>query len=111
MQFPHASSRAVEIAEVGRATPMSLAIRFQPIRLAGHCGGEDALLGLVNDHLMAVLVRVADDGLPADQQGWYLEAGFGPCRGEGLLFPVLTAGEAWIRQQVPADWPAGETTT
>ncbi len=89
---------------------MSLTIRFQPIRLADHRDGEDALLGLVNDHLMAVLVRVADDQLPADQQGWYLEVGFGPCRGEGLLFPVLKAGEAWIRQQISANWPAAEAT-
>jgi hypothetical protein len=87
-----------------------LTICFQPIRLGNHCDGEDALLGLVDDHLVAILVRVADDELPADRQGWFLEAGFGPCRGEGLLFPELKAGETWIRQQIPANWPAGETT-
>jgi len=85
---------------------MSLDVRFAPIRLAGQYESETAQLALANQHLVAVLVRIASDDLPLERQGWCLEIGFGPCRAEGRWFPTLSSAEAWIRSQIPAKWPS-----
>lgn len=97
---PRAAPSMREEVDAETLMSMSLTIRFQPIRLGDACSAEDALLGLANDHLVAVLVRVADHELPADRQGWFLETGFGSCSREGLLFPTLKAAESWIYQQI-----------
>ena len=75
---------------------MSVVIRFQPVRLGSDPTGEEALLGFADDLLIAVLVRVAE--------GWFVEAGFGPCFGEGRVFVTLRAAEAWLREQVSERW-------
>src|SRR4051794_36476412 len=69
--------------------PVSTVVRFQPIRLGSPSGGEDAWLGWANHHLVALLVRIQGTGIPRRRHGWFLEAGYGPCRREGLLFPTL----------------------
>lgn len=90
-------------------THVPLTIRFEHIRLATPEGGEEARIGLANDHLVAVLVPLADERFPQGR-GWYLETGFGPCQMEGLLFPTLDSAETWIRQQIPETWaPAAGT--
>jgi hypothetical protein len=81
-------------------------ITFKPVWLAAKYDGEEAQLTFVDEHLMAVWVRVEGEGQPLGSHAWFLEIGFGPCRGEGVLFPTLSAVEAWIRDQVPAGWPA-----
>jgi hypothetical protein len=55
---------------------------------------------------MAVLIRAEGEDQPPGAHTWYLETGFGPCRGEGALFPTLAAVETWIRDQIPAGWLA-----
>jgi hypothetical protein len=72
---------------------VKVVVRFQPVRLGGLYGGEDAWLGWANDHLVALMVRISGRGLPRARHGWFLEAGFGPCRGEGVFFPTLPAAD------------------
>lgn len=87
-----------------------LTIRFQPVRLGGRYDGEEACLGLANDHLVTVLVPVSGEEVPSERQGWFLEVGFGPCYGEGLLFATLEAAETWMRSQIPSSWAAATRT-
>jgi hypothetical protein len=88
---------------------VKMVVRFQPVRLGGQYCGEEAWLGWANEHFVALLVRISGRGLPRTRHGWFLEAGFGPCRGEGMFFPSLSAAEDWIRDKIPAGWP-GTTT-
>ena len=81
-------------------------VTFEPVWLAGQYDGEEAQLACVDEHLVAVLVRAEGEDQPPGSQAWFLEIGFGPCRAEGTLFPTLAAVEAWIRDRVPAGWPA-----
>src|SRR5213080_1298569 len=81
-------------------------VSLEPVWLAGQYDGEAAQLAYVDNHLMAVLIRVAGEDQPPGSHAWYLENGFGPCRGEGTLFPTLAAVETWIRDHVPAGWLA-----
>jgi len=87
---------------------MARHIAFEPDWLAGQYDGEAAQLAHVDDHLVAVLVRVEGEDQPPGSHAWFLEIGFGPCRGEGTLFPTLSAAETWIRDRVPAGWPAAQ---
>ena len=82
-------------------------VRFESIRLVGQRTAEAGQLALVDDCVVAVLVRVEDENLAEDQQGWCLEAGFGPCRGDGTLFTTLDLAEAWIDSRMPPGWNAG----
>lgn len=79
---------------------MSLTVRFEPIRLAALGPSEDACLGLVDDQLVTVLVRLVECPVGRDTAPWYLETGFVPCQREGLVFQTLAAAERWIRSQV-----------
>src|SRR5687768_17591099 len=92
-----------------RIAGMTIVVRFQPVRLGGQYSGEDAWLGWANEHLVALLVRISGRGLPRTRHGWFLEAGFGPCRGEGMFFSSLSAAEDWIRDKIPAGWPGTMT--
>ena len=86
---------------------MTLVIRFEPIRVGSNCNGEEAYLGLANEQLVTVLVRLPNEDDPSVQDSWYLETGFGPCDREGLIFSTLSAAEAWIRRCMPKpDQPA-----
>ena len=54
-------------------TPLML----QPMRVRTGCRDTESRLVLLDDELVAVLVRL-DDGIHGDDQGkWFLEAGFG----------------------------------
>jgi hypothetical protein len=89
-----------------REVAMPTKVKFQPAWVAGGCDCEQARVVCVNGCLVAILLRVADPDLPRDRRGWYLELGFGPCRGEGVLFRNLQAAEAWVRARLPPDWAA-----
>lgn len=84
---------------------MDKRVRFEPIRLGGNYVGEEACLGLIRSHVVTILVRVEDETLPCESQGWFLEIGFGPCRGEGRLFQTLDAAARWMISQLPPNWP------
>ena len=81
-------------------------VSLEPVWLAGQYDGEAAQLAYVDNHLMAVLIRAEGEDQPPGSHTWYLETGYGPCRGEGTLFPTLAAVETWIRDQAPAGWLA-----
>ena len=86
--------------------PITQHVTFESVWLAGQYDGEEAQLAYVDEHLVAVLVRAEGEDQPPGSQAWFFEIGFGPCRAEGTLFPTLSAVEAWIRDRVPAGWPA-----
>ena len=78
---------------------MPVDIRFEPILLGTQDGCEEGQLGLADNRLVTVLVRLCDETIPEEQQSWYLETGFGRCEREGLIFSDLHEAEAWIREQ------------
>src|SRR5215208_403572 len=87
---------------------MSAEIAFSPTQLGGQYNAEDAWLGRVNGRLVAILVRVVGSEIPLELQGWFLEIGFGPCRGEALMFPTLEAAAVWMSGKVADSWPSEE---
>lgn len=87
-------------------TALMQSVQFQSIQVAERDGAEAAQIVWVDGCLAAVLVEVADPALADDAQGWYLQIGFGPCEGEGVLFRDLSAAEAWIRGRFGAAWAA-----
>ena len=80
---------------------MPVSIRFQQIRLGTE--GEDAWLGVADEHVLTVLVRIDGEEIPAADRGWFLQTGFGPCDQEGVFFPSLGAAESWMRDRVLAN--------
>ena len=64
---------------------------------------EDGRLVLANGHLVAVLVRLADQ-VHAERSGaWFLEAGFGPCAcAQFPVFDSLDVAQEWVRRQLGA---------
>src|SRR5215204_313012 len=84
-----------------RGSRMDAGVRFEPVRIGGQYDGEDAWLGVVKSHIVMILVRVADEEIPVESQGWFMEIGFGPCRGEGRIFPTLDAAAKWIGRHIP----------
>ncbi len=86
------------------AVAKSALVRFQPIKLAARQAAEDACLCIVNHALVTVLVRLTED-VDASAPRWYLEAGFGPCEGEGLIFPNLADAERWILDKLSGPGP------
>ena len=84
-------------------------ITLQSISVMTDGGGHEGHLVLAAGHLVAVLSRVtAEETLGEREQieGWFLEAGFGPC---GPLMsvtpPVFTDLEealAWVRTRLEA---------
>ena len=78
-----------------------LILKPMPVN-TGSCD-EDGRLVLVNGHLVAVLVRLADQ-VHAEQSGaWFLEAGFGPCASAQLpVFDSLDVAQDWVRRKLGA---------
>ena len=84
-------------------------ITLQPISVMTDGGGHEGQLVLAPGHLVAVLSRVTAEetlGGRDEIEGWFLEAGFGPC---GLLMsvtpPVFANVEdavAWVRTRLDA---------
>lgn len=84
-------------------------ITLQPISVLTDGGGHEGHLVLADGHLVAVVSRVtAEETLDEQEQGegWFLEAGFGPC---GLLMSVtppvfvdLEQAVAWVSGRLEA---------
>lgn len=87
---------------------MSDRLRICPVTVRVDGGNSEGKLVLVDGSLVAVLVKVsADDcGDAAEVQGWFLEAGFGPCGTLSAPIPEVfgTVGEAvdWIQLRLDA---------
>lgn len=90
-------------------------IKFQPIEVLTNGGFSDGRLVFANGKLIAVLVHVVPsemgtvDALP---EGWYREAGFGPCSDLATgppppLFDSLEEARGWIERRIYAP-PLGE---
>ncbi|WP_264049991.1 hypothetical protein [Methylobacterium flocculans] len=81
-----------------------MTLRLQPIRVRTASDDEDGQLVLVDEALVAVLVRLAPDhGAMAGH--WYLEAGFGQVTvPTSPTFPDLDAALAWIAQRLHAPY-------
>lgn len=73
--------------EVGK----SLEVSFTQIRAATGRSFEYGYLICVDQRLAAVL-------LPAEQ-GWFMQAGFGPCDHEAMFFDTLPAASDWVRER------------
>ena len=78
-------------------------VTFQPISVVTDGGGQEGRLLLADGQLVAVFVRVSAEETAGGEQkdGWFLEAGFGPC-GDLLtvpppLFASLEDAAAWAR--------------
>jgi hypothetical protein len=77
-------------------------MEFRPIKVATGSADEEGRLVLVEDRLVAVLVRLEDSGHGAARGQWCLEAGFnGVDSTEPPLFVDLEAAERWISLQLP----------
>ena len=84
-------------------------ITLQPISVMTDGGGSDGHIILADGLLVAVLSRVTAEetlGEKGQVEGWFLEAGFGPC---GVLMsvtpPVFSDMEqavAWVRMRLEA---------
>jgi hypothetical protein len=84
-------------------------ITLQPISVMTDGGAHDGQLVLADDQLVAVLSRVTEEETVGEREqieGWFLEAGFGPC---GPLMSVtppvfadLDQALAWVRTRLKA---------
>jgi hypothetical protein len=76
----------------------ALELEFQDCKIATLDGSEEGRICLADGIVFAVLARLASDS--ADEQGWYLLTGFGPCEQEGIIFQTLDEAADWIRARI-----------
>jgi hypothetical protein len=80
---------------------MPLELRLEPKRVYTGSPDEDGLLVLLDERLVAVLVRLEDESHAEMIGSWFLEAGFGPCRTTcPPVFDTVETGLAWIRSRL-----------
>ncbi len=76
---------------------------LSPMPVHTGSGDQEGKLVLVDDRLVAVLVRLDDQAHAGLVGAWFLEAGFGPCACvTPPIFNNLDAVQEWIRQQFEA---------
>jgi hypothetical protein len=86
------------------------AIKFEPMEVLTDGGVSDGRLVLANGKLIAVLVHVMPSEMELSAispEGWYREAGFGPCSDLATgspppLFNSLEEARGWIEQRIYA---------
>lgn len=93
------ASNRLRLALQNANAVMSMRVNFSPTFLATH-DAEPARLVLTDERIVAILVPISPEDDINKAGGWYLQVGFGPCDTEGLLFPNLTAAEAWVREKL-----------
>jgi hypothetical protein len=88
---------------------MTHEIILQPVSVMTDGGSQEGRLAFVGEDLIAVLVRVTASetaGGERHTEGWFLEAGFGPCSSLMTVAPPVfaTLDEAlqWIRGKLGA---------
>jgi hypothetical protein len=85
--------------KTGCAVTPTISFQTIPILIDGH--DTQGLLALFNEQLVAVLSRLDGEVHEQELKGrWHLEAGFGPCEEEGLLFTTHDDIAAWVRQRI-----------
>jgi hypothetical protein len=89
-------------------------IKFQPVEVMTNGGVSDGRLALANGRLIAVLIHVLSsqtEGHGSSAEGWYREAGFGPCSDLATrpppLFGSLEEARGWIEGRIYTP-PLGE---
>jgi hypothetical protein len=74
-------------------------VSYQPIPILIDSHDTQGLLALLDGQLVAVLSRLDAEAYGRDLKGrWHLEAGFGPCDGDGHLFATPEDIPTWVRQ-------------
>lgn len=84
------------------------AIEFQPIEVLTDGGVSHGRLALANGRLIAVLVHIVPSEMEmstVSAEGWYREAGFGPCSDLATgspppLFNSLEDARGWIEGRI-----------
>ncbi|SCY46957.1 hypothetical protein [Microvirga guangxiensis] len=94
----------------GKPTPD---ISLQPISVLSDGGSHEGCLVLSGGDLVAVFAKVSAEenaGSNIQTEGWFLEAGFGPC---SILmtpippvFPTLDEAIVWVREKLEAEAPS-----
>ena len=69
----------------------SVEVSFTEVCAATRQASEDAHLVFADRCLAAVL-------LPTDQ-GWFMQAGFGPCDHEAIFFDTLSSAADWVQER------------
>jgi hypothetical protein len=81
-------------------------IVFQRIDVLTDGGSQEGRLALADNELVAVFVRVGKEETAGKREGWYREAGFGPCSDLATqrpdVFDNLDTAAAWIDERIKA---------
>ncbi|HEX2138010.1 MAG TPA: hypothetical protein VHG30_19315 [Microvirga sp.] len=84
-------------------------LTLQPIRVRIDGGSQEGRLVFADSALVAVFVRVSPEEIAGDDQprdGWFLEAGFGPCGSLATVAPPvfgsLDEAQVWVRARLAA---------
>ena len=77
-------------------------IRLQPIRLLNENDDREGHLVMVDDQLVAVLVRLDAEEHGEDLRGkWFLEAGFGRCTSiKPPVFANVSEAQGWVQRKL-----------
>lgn len=84
-------------------------ISFQPLSVMTDGGAREGHLAFADGHLVGVFVRVSSEdtvGGEIEREGWFLEAGFGPCSTLVAVMPgvfaTLEKASDWMRAKLAA---------
>ena len=84
-------------------------LSLQPIRVRTDGGSQEGRLVLADGVLVAVFVLVSPEETAGDDhpgEGWFLEAGFGPCSILATVpppvFDSLEEAQLWVRRRLDA---------
>ena len=82
---------------------------LQTVRVRTDGGSQEGRLVLADGVLVAVFVRVSSEETAGDDrhaEGWFLEAGFGPCGTLATVpppvFDSLEEAQLWVRRRLDA---------
>jgi hypothetical protein len=81
-------------------------ITLQPIAVITDGGSQDGRLVLADGQLAAVVARVSGEDTAGEEyaEGWFMEAGFGPCGRlsavQPPVFPSLDEATRWVRERL-----------
>jgi hypothetical protein len=69
----------------------SVEVSFTEVCAATRQASEDAHLVFADQCLAAVLLPTED--------GWFMQAGFGPCDHEAMFFDTLSSAADWVQER------------
>lgn len=96
---PRGDNRAPDPRQAKPLPPPESKIEFRPILVASGPRDTDGRLVLVNDYLVAIIVRLMSEEHGASIGSWSVEATFSAdAPMPGKIFPTLEDVSAWVRQ-------------